>query len=287
MLAVVADPDIDGLRREASERASGRPRLPFAGTVGDETIGTVPIRRYVPRDVAQTDARSAVGVVFLHGGYGVLGDLELQDAYCRRIAGILRVTVLSVGYRLAPEFSLAASGDDALAVVGALRDSGTGGIVLWGDSAGGALALAAARRAGATALVLTNPNVDLTLRGFDDTATGGPGRELSEWAFARWAGGGRLHDAPDFAADVRGLPPVFVAVGSTDSLLPDARRLVQRCRDMGGRSELHVVPGAVHGFMGGPDVAIVEDTIRKAGAFLSSVTDPRRAAPLPGDDPTP
>ncbi|MFF1635249.1 alpha/beta hydrolase [Leifsonia sp. NPDC058248] len=263
----MSEPDIDRLRSEAAARASARPRLPFEGTVTDEIVGSVPVRWYRPETTAHPDA----GVVFLHGGYGVLGDRDLQDGYCRRIAGILRLTVLSVDYRLAPEADLRASGEDAVAGVAALRASGVGDVVLWGDSAGGAVALVAARRSRVAALVLTNPNVDLTLRGFDAEAAGGPGLELSEWAFARWAGAGRLQDAPDLAADVRGLPPAFVAVGSADSLLDDARRLVQQCRETGIRAELQVVPGASHGFMGGPDAATVEDVIRRAGAFVGSV----------------
>ncbi|MFF1876965.1 alpha/beta hydrolase [Leifsonia sp. NPDC058230] len=260
------DPDIDRMRREAAARASARPRLPFSGTVTDETVGSVPVRWYTP----ETDARPDTGVVFLHGGYGVLGDLDLQDGYCRRIASILRTTVLSVGYRLAPEADLTESAADAVEGVAALRDAGVRDVVLWGDSAGGALAIVTARQARAAALVLTNPNVDLTVSGFDPEATGGPGRELSEWAFARWAGRGRLQDAPDLAADVRGLPPAFVAVGSTDSLLPDSRRFVQQCREAGVRAELHVVPGASHGFMGGPDVTTIADVIQRAGAFIGS-----------------
>jgi acetyl esterase len=262
----VSDPDIDRLRSEASARASGRPRLPFAGAVTDETVESVPVRWYRP----ETDEHPDAGVVFLHGGYGVLGDLDLQDGYCRRIASILRITVLSVDYRLAPEAVLTASGTDAVTGVVALRTAGARDVVLWGDSAGGALALVIARESQAAALVLTNPNVDLTLRGFDAGATGGPGLELSEWAFAHWAGTGRLQDAPDLAADVRGLPPAFVAVGSADSLLEDSRRLVQQYQDAGARAELHVVPGAAHGFMGGPDLETVADVIRTAGAFIDS-----------------
>ena len=268
-MTLTTDPDIPGLRSAAAERAAARPRIAFDGTVSDRRLETVAVRWYRPASSA-----AEPGIVFLHGGYGVLGDLELQDAYCRRIAGILRLRVLSVDYRLAPEAVLADSADDVLAAVGALRASGAGRVVLWGDSAGGALALAVARRADAAALVLSNPNVDLSLGGFDDAAPGGPDRMLSEWAFARWAGGGHLRDAPDLAADPRGLPPVFAAVGSDDSLLADARRLVHRCRDAGGRAELRVVAGASHGFMGGPDIAAAEGVIRAAGAFIDEAARP-------------
>ena len=265
MLVRVQSPDIAALRQDARERALARPRWPFDGTVADGVAGAAEAtRRYVPSHAARSDD----AVVFLHGGYGLFGDLELQDGYCRRIAGGLRVTVLSVAYRLAPEGTLAESADDAVAAADLLRRDGFSRVVLWGDSAGGAVALAAARDANADALVLTNPNVDLTLASYDDAAPGGPGRELSEWAFARWAGGGTPSSAPDLAADAGGLPPVYVAVGSEDSLLPDAERLADACAAAEVPVRLRVVPGAAHGFMGGPDLKTADDVIAEAGRIL-------------------
>ena len=266
MLVRVQTPDIVALRRDARERALTRPRWPFDGRVADGVAGAAeaPTRRYVPSHAA----RSADAVVFLHGGYGLFGDLELQDGYCRRIAGGLHVAVLSVAYRLAPEAPLAEAASDAVAAAALLRRDGFSRVVLWGDSAGGAVALAAARAAAADALVLTNPNVDLTLASYDDAAPGGPGRELSEWSFARWAGGGTLAAAPDLAADVAGLPPVYIAVGADDSLLPDAERLADACAEAGVPVRLRVAPGAAHGFMGGPDLEVAEDVIAEAGRIL-------------------
>lgn len=265
MLVRVQPPDIAELRRDARERALGRPRWPFDGAVTEGVAGAsaVATRRYLP---ART-APSGAAVVFLHGGFGLFGDLELQDGYCRRIAGVLHVVVLSVAYRLAPEATLAESAADAVAAAGLLRADGFSRIVLWGDSAGGTVALAAARDARADALVLTNPNVDLTLASYDDAAPGGPGRELSEWSFARWAGGGNLADAPDLAADIRGLPPVYVAVGSDDSLLADAERLAAACVEAGVPARLRIVRGAAHGFMGGPDLPVAADVIVDAARF--------------------
>lgn len=262
MLVRVQTPDIAELRREARERALARPRWPFDGTVSEGVAGAAEVatRRYLPARVTPSTA-----VVFLHGGFGLFGDLELQDGYCRRIAGALHVVVLSVAYRLAPEATLAESAADAVAAADLLRAFSR--VALWGDSAGGTVALAAARDARADGLVLTNPNVDLTLASYDDAAPGGPGRALSEWSFARWAGGGALADAPDLAADARGLPPVYVGVGSDDSLLPDAERLATACGEAGVPARLRVVPGAAHGFMGGPDLAVADDVIAEAGRF--------------------
>lgn len=260
----MADPDIASLRAGAAERARARTPEPFEGTVDDDTIGGVPVRWYRPRRLNHADA----GVVFLHGGYGILGDVDLQDGYCRRIAGLLHVAVLSVGYRLAPEATLDDSAADAVAGAAALSASGVGRVVLWGDSAGGAVALAATRRTAVAGLALTNPNVDLSLARYDDDATGGPGRELSERAFLRWSGVTRLADAPDLASDARGLPPVFVAVGSDDSLLADARHLAERCERAGVPVELRIVPGASHGFMTAGERDASDRIIGEAGRML-------------------
>lgn len=257
----MVDPDVAQLRAEARARALARPRVPFDGVVADERVGDLTARRYTPATATRPDA----AVLFLHGGYGILGDPELQDGYCRRIAGILGVSVLSVDYRLAPEARLADSAADAVAAADTLGREGKGHVVLWGDSAGGAVALAAARSTDADGLVLTNPNVDLSLARYDDAAPGGPGRELSEWAFVHWTGVDRIEGAPDLAADAAGLPPVFVAVGSEDSLLPDAQHLEARCEAAGVPALLRVVPGASHGFMGGPDTETIDAVIREAG----------------------
>lgn len=262
----MVDPDVARLRAEARARALARPRVPFDGVVADERVGDLTARRYTPATATRPDA----AVLFLHGGYGILGDLELQDGYCRRIAGILGVSVLSVDYRLAPEARLADSAADAVAVAKAVSREANRRVVLWGDSAGGAVALAAARAARADGLVLSNPNVDLTLARYDDAAPGGPGRELSEWAFLHWTGVDRLEDAPDLAADAAGLPPVYVAVGSEDSLLPDAQHLEARCEAAGVPVLLRVVPGASHGFMGGPDTETADAVIREAGQRILS-----------------
>jgi len=237
-------PDVERLRREAHERAVARPRRPFLGTVVDEQHGALPLRRYVP------DVRTpGSGVVYLHGGYGLLGDLELQDGYCRRLAGTLGLVVVSVDYRLAPEASLDDSVADALAAIGLLAAGGHTRLFLCGDSAGGAVAIVAASRTDLplAGLLLTNPNVDLTMRAFDDERPGGPDRELSEYAFRAWARVTELSEAPRLDRDAARLPRTVVVVGSLDALVPEGRALVER---VGAGSRFVELPGAEHGFVG-------------------------------------
>jgi acetyl esterase len=266
----VPDPDLVQLRRDARQRARRRPRLPFDGRVEDASPEDVPLRWYRPRVPRSADE----AIVFLHGGYGVLGDLDTQDGYCRRLAGRLQVPVVSVAYRLAPEASLDDSADDVLAAVAMLRRSGSGRVHLCGDSAGGAVSLWCARRAvpeerRVDALLLTNPNIDLTLSRFDSSATDGPDRALSAWAFPRWARVDDLRRAPDLTRDVAGLPPTLVAVGTRDALLPEARALAGACAAEGARCQLVEVAGVGHGFMSNPDSPAGVEVIAAMRLFLA------------------
>ncbi|MEL7977896.1 alpha/beta hydrolase fold domain-containing protein [Isoptericola sp. F-RaC21] len=254
-------PDVAALRRDAHERAVGRPRRPFAGTVDDAVHAGVALRRYTP------DRRHpGTAVVFLHGGFGLFGDLELQDGWCRRAAEALGVVVVAVDYRLAPEATLDDAVADALAAVDLLAGEGVDRLYLDGDSAGGAVALLAAARTThpVAGLLLTNPNLDLSLESYDDALPGGPGRPLSTYAMRAWTGV-EPADAPRLQRSARGLPPTLVAVGELDSLRPEARELADACRRDGVPCRLVELPGAEHGFVG---TARAGEVLAEAAEFL-------------------
>jgi acetyl esterase len=68
--------DVARLRADARERAADRPPIAFDGDIVGASLAGIGVRRYQPREAA------AVTLVYLHGGYGVFGDLDLQDNYC-------------------------------------------------------------------------------------------------------------------------------------------------------------------------------------------------------------
>ena len=241
------------LRADARERAATREPIPFDGVIEHDSLAGVGVRRYRPVGAAPG------AVVYFHGGYGVFGDLDLQDSYCRLLAAGLGVDIVSVDYRLAPEASLAESVGDALTVVDLLHTRGVPRLWLAGDSSGGAVACLAAEATDVAleGLLLTNPVLDLSLSSFDDDAPEGPDRELSEFALLAWCRVDDLAHAPELRYRVAGLPSCLVVVGDRDALVPEARAFVAACAKSEVRSRLVILQGAGHGFVSAgraPDV---------------------------------
>src|SRR4051812_35814644 len=93
-----------------------------AGT--DEEIAGVPCRVFRPAGTPRGT------YLHLHGGAMILGSPRMNDDANAGLCERLRVTVVSVDYRLAPEFPFPAGGDDCLAVAKHLLDTGQGPIVI-------------------------------------------------------------------------------------------------------------------------------------------------------------
>jgi acetyl esterase len=75
--------------------------------------GAVPLRVYRALGTAETEALP--GLLYLHGGGWVLGNLETHDAICCRLANEARCAVVAVDYRLAPEHPFPAGLEDCIA----------------------------------------------------------------------------------------------------------------------------------------------------------------------------
>ncbi|XP_038871441.1 arylacetamide deacetylase-like 4 [Salvelinus namaycush] len=118
--------------------------------VKDLTFSEVPVRVYEPTTGSLGLRR---GLVYFHGGGWVLGCLDTADDICRHIAKEAETTVISVGYRLAPEHRYPTQLDDCdaatchfLSVAEAEFGVDPGRVAVGGDSAGGNLAAALCQR---------------------------------------------------------------------------------------------------------------------------------------------
>jgi phosphinothricin tripeptide acetyl hydrolase len=209
---------------------------------------------------AAAAARDDVAIVYFHGGGYVMGSLDTHRGLCARISQAARARVLSVGYRLGPEHPHPAAVDDAVAAVRFVREQGVAPrrTAVAGDSAGGGLTLAtlvALRDAGdplPAAGMCISPWTDLAFTGESivTKAAEDPmvrAADLRLMADAYLAG--RDPKAPlasPLYADLAGLPPLLVQVGSAEILLDDSVRVAERARRAGVDVELRVWPDMIH-----------------------------------------
>lgn len=198
-------------------------------------------------------------VCYFHGGGFVIGSLETHDNTCRELCRGANVVVVSVDYRLAPEHPFPAALEDALVAYRALLAGGVSpsSIVIAGDSAGGNLALSLllalrdAREPLPAAAVLISPWVDLTQTGGSMQAN-----EAFDWAspwmFERWTReylqGGDPSDprASPALANLAGLPPLLIQIGTCELLLDQVLELAGRARNAGVDVTLEEYPDLTH-----------------------------------------
>jgi acetyl esterase len=253
--------DVPALREQSRARAADRPRGPELPVVDDVIVPDTPgvrARHYRPDAAARRPL-----LVYLHGGFWVLGNLETHDRLCRRIAAEAGIEVLAVAYRLAPEHPWPAAVDDALAAVRWASAWLAGGapVAIGGDSAGGcvaALAALALRDEGAGLLhaqVLLCPDTDLTGAQPSMEAKGsGFGLEADAvraaaalWvpAHARRASGAV---SPLHAGSLAGLPPTLLITAEDDPLGDEGRAYARRLEEAGVAVTARCEPGLRHGF---------------------------------------
>lgn len=205
-------------------------------------------------------AREDRALVYLHGGAYCLGGIATHRGLAARLSRHARLRVLNVDYRLAPEHPHPAAVLDAAAAVRFVHASGLAPsrVAVGGDSAGGGLAVAtlvALRDAGEAlpaAGVCISPWTDLSGSGesMRTRAALDPlvdAETLALMAAEYLAGRDpRTPLASPLFADLRGLPPLLVHVGTAEILLDDATRLAERARDIGVDVELEVWDDMIH-----------------------------------------
>lgn len=254
------------LLRAANEAVLGaiRKRLPaFCGSI--ETIRVpgfdgqpeVETRFYRPQSCAVPDAL----MIWVHGGGFVAGGAD--DPAVFRYTSLL--PVLSVEYRLAPEWRAPAAVQDVAAVLQWAADDAValGGkrsmIVLAGASAGGGLALGAAlynRDHGGPPidfLMLSYPMLDDR----HETPSGHLPLPRTTWtrdlSLAAWSlyveeTGPSAYAAPARATSFHKLPPTYLMTGDLDLFRDETLAVAGRLLAQHVPVELLVVPGAVHAF---------------------------------------
>jgi len=199
-------------------------------------------------------------VLYLHGGGYVIGSPRSHRHLAAAIAGAAGASALLLDYRLAPEHPFPAAVEDATAAYRWLLDQATAPerIVIAGDSAGGGLTVATllALREARVPLpaggVCISPWVDLTCSGasYDTKAAADPiVRRAGVEEMARAYLGAtppRTPLASPLFADLRGLPPLLIHVGSDEVLLDDAVQLAERAKAASVDATLEIYDRMIH-----------------------------------------
>ncbi|CAE6712900.1 Carboxylesterase NlhH [Paraburkholderia aspalathi] len=250
---------------------------------------TIRARLYQP--VEPSWAEPAPALVYYHGGGFTVGSVDTHDALCRMLARDGKCTVLSVDYRLAPEYKFPTAVEDAFDALTWLHaHAAEYGIdaerlAVGGDSAGGTLATVCAVLArdagiklalqlliypGTTGYQQTDSHSRLangfllsgdTIQWFFDQYVRDKS-DRDDWRFAPLDG---TRGAPDFG----GLAPAWIATAEYDPLSDEGDAYAEKLRAAGNRVTLKRYPGMIHEFfkMGGY-VAEVAEAHADAAAAL-------------------
>ncbi|WP_371404017.1 alpha/beta hydrolase [Kribbella sp. NBC_00662] len=276
------------LGQTPQEQRAGFDELFASRPLGDDvklverTLGGVPALE------VHVDGADADGVIlYLHGGSYVVGSARTGANLAAPLSRRSGVPAVSLDYRLAPEHRFPAGIHDALAAYRELVESGQN-VVIVGDSAGGGLGLATMIAARAEGLpqpagaVLLSPWTDVSLkspsmdsRGDDDPLFSRANMAESAQFYLGGTDPSNELASPVFA-DLKGLPPLLVQVGTAEILLDDSLRLVARAAEQDVDVSLDVIAGAPHVFQYFAGVMTeADEALDHAATFIKNRLDLR------------
>jgi monoterpene epsilon-lactone hydrolase len=223
-------------------------------------------------------------LMFFHDGGYCSGSILSHRRMVTEAGRAAGVRTLAVAYRLAPEHPFPAAFDDTLTVWHFLRRQGIAAarIAIGGDSAGGGLTVALVDRLRNSGeelpgcLWLVSPWTDLTMSGAT-LATKDTVDPLIHKAYLEELAGAYLPAGMDrrdprvspLYADLKGLPPTLIQVGSDETLLDDAIRFASAAGAAEVPVTLEIWPRMIHAWhLWNAHLAPGRDALASAGAFI-------------------
>jgi acetyl esterase/lipase len=275
MQAIIAQPywpewneipkDASGWKAASLKSAAGASRSiaaireRFGLQVESTTMAGVPVFVITPPEIAPNNRNRIL--IHIHGGGFVLFPGEAGAGEGMMMAGYGKCRVVSIDYRMAPDFPFPAALDDVTSVYRVLLASyDPGKMGIFGTSAGGALTLSAVLRLKSQGLPLPaaiapgSPCADLTWSGDSVAANAYVDNSLvarSGWAVAATMLYAGTHDVknPELSpmfGDFSGFPPAILTSGTRDLLLSDTVRTHRKLRRAGVNAALQVFEGESH-----------------------------------------
>lgn len=264
--------DIPAAREEITRRLAGleaprHPAVERSNLTIPGAAGAPEVLLRVYRPVGQSHALPCL--VWIHGGGYVMGTIDRDDAMMDHIVATVGCVAVSVEWRQAPEHPFPASHDDCHVAVLWVAEHAPELLVdpnrisLGGASSGGGSAAGVALRlrdedaVRLAQLLLVYPMIDdrnetASSRLITDPRVWNRDANVAAWrAYLGESAGSEdvsPYAAPARAEDLSGLPPTFIAVGDLDLFLDEDLDFARRLISSGVSTEVHVYPGAIHGF---------------------------------------
>lgn len=254
----------------------------------------VPIRLYFSDEKSmEYDVKTMSAILFFHGGGWTTESVETYDRVCARMAQSTGQLVVSVEYRLAPEYRFPTGFEDCYAAAKALyrgeilKGISEGQITIMGDSAGGNLAAAVCMKARDTGdfspqrQILIYPalnNCYTDKSPFESVRTNGTGYLLTSEKMEDYV---RLYEgtaedrynpyfAPLCAENYSGLPDTLILTAEYDPLRDEGEEYGRRMRRAGCRVHTERIRGALHGYFAlGIGHLYVQESFRHINRFLA------------------
>ena len=268
-------------RRARMETMAAAATLPEGTSVDAVEAGSVPAEW-----VSAPGADPGLVIMYLHGGAYVAGSLNTHRGLAARLSAAAGGFVFTVDYRLAPEHPHPAAVDDAVTAYRWLLEHGSDPtrMVIAGDSAGGGLTVAtllALRDAGdpmPAAAVCISPWTDLECAGESMTTKADEDpmirpQSLADQA-ALYVGGGdpRAPLVSPIHADLSGLPPLLIHVGTAETLLDDATRLAAKAEAGGVDVTLETWDDMIHVWHAFEPLPEAREAVEQIGRFVTERT---------------
>jgi len=272
--------------RAAERTRAGLPALRgrMGVTVEASQVAGVNVFAVTPPEIAPENRNRVL--IHFHGGGYVLNPGEAGTPEAIMMAGFGRIRVISVDYRMAPDFPYPAAMDDALAVYREMLTTHEAGrIGVFGTSTGGGMTLALVLRAKATglpvpgAIAAGTPWSDLQKVGdsyFTNDTVDNVLVRYEGWlgdAARLYANGHDMRDpflSPIYG-EFSGFPPTILVSGTRDLFLSNTVRVHRKLREAGAVADLVVFEGVSHAqYLFSPDMPEAREYFRELGAFFNT-----------------